>query len=101
MVEHDSRSVVGDIGFHGPPDEAGTIEIGYAVVPARRGHGYATEAARALAEWVFTQPGVLLLVAGCDPENMPSIRTLERVGFLRTGERNGELRWHYAPRELT
>lgn len=95
MIERDSRCVVGDIGFHGPPDEAGAIEVGYSVVPSHRRRGYATEAAVALIEWARSQPSVHGIVAGCDPQNVPSVRTLERVGFYRTGEANGEIRWRY------
>lgn len=98
MIERASESVVGDIGFHGPPDEDGMIEIGYSVIPGRRRHGYTTEAAGALVEWVLSQPSVHGVVAGCDPRNVPSIRTLERVGFHRTGEANGEIRWSYGGR---
>jgi RimJ/RimL family protein N-acetyltransferase len=36
--------VIGDIGFRGPPDAAGIVEIGYSVVAGRRRRGYATEA---------------------------------------------------------
>ena len=32
MIERDSGSVVGDIGFKGPPDDAGRIEMGYSVI---------------------------------------------------------------------
>ncbi len=95
IIERDSGSVVGDIGFHGPPDDAGTIEVGYSVIPDSRRRGYATEAASALVVWALSQPSVHLIVAGCDPNNVPSIRTLERVGFRRTGEANGEIRWRY------
>jgi ribosomal-protein-alanine N-acetyltransferase len=95
MIERDSGSVVGDIGFHGPPDDTGTIEIGYSVIPDRRRHGYATEAANALVEWALSQQDVHVIVAGCDPKNVPSICTLERIGFRRTGEANGEIRWRY------
>lgn len=95
MIESASRAVVGDIGFKGPPDDAGVIEIGYSVTGDRRRRGYATEAARALAEWALRQPNVRLIVASCDPNNLPSIRTLERVGFNRAGEVDGEMKWRY------
>jgi [ribosomal protein S5]-alanine N-acetyltransferase len=99
IIERSSGYVVGDIGFHGPPDDAGTVEIGYSVIPSRRRRGYATEAARALVNWAQVQTSVHGIVAGCDPHNAPSIGTLERVGFRRTGESNGEIRWRYG-REL-
>jgi RimJ/RimL family protein N-acetyltransferase len=95
MIERCSSSVVGDIGFRGPPDDAGTIEVGYSVIPSRRRRGYATEAASALVGWARSQPSVHVIVAGCDADNVPSICTLERVGFRRTGEANGEIRWRY------
>ena len=100
MVERDGGHVVGDIGFHGPPDDSGTVEIGYSVAPSRRGRGYAAEAAGALAAWALSQPAVRTVVAGCDPANVPSVRTLERVGFERTGHAGGELRWRYRPRHF-
>jgi [ribosomal protein S5]-alanine N-acetyltransferase len=97
MIERDTQVVVGDVGFHGPPDQAGTVEVGYSVVPRCRRRGYATEAAAALVEWALDQPSVHDVVAGCDAGNEPSIRTLERVGFRRTGMANGEVRWRYSP----
>ena len=39
--------------------------------------------------------GVRIVVARCDPDNVASIGTLERTGFRRTGEENGQLRWRY------
>lgn len=97
MIERDSGVVVGDIGFIGLPDEAGSIELGYSVIPDRRRRGYATEAAAAIVEWALSQPGVRVVVAGCDNGNEPSIRTLERLGFRRTGETNGQIRWESGP----
>ncbi len=93
MIEAETQTVVGDIGFLGPPGADSTVEIGYSVVPDRRRRGYATEAARALVDWALRQPGVRAVVAGCDKENVASIRTLERLGFSSTGETNGQLRW--------
>src|SRR6185437_5423785 len=62
MIERESGSVVGDIGFIGPPTDGGSIEIGYSVTPARRRRGYATEAARAILDWALRQPEVKVLV---------------------------------------
>jgi hypothetical protein len=30
MIERAGKSVVGDIGFHGPPDKAGSVKVGNA-----------------------------------------------------------------------
>lgn len=95
MVERETATVVGDIGFLGPPADDGAVEIGYSVNPDRRRRGYAVEAATALVAWVRTQPGVTTVVARCDPANQASIRTLEKVGFQRDGEAEGQLRWRF------
>jgi ribosomal-protein-alanine N-acetyltransferase len=93
IIERESATVIGDIGFTGPPGADRTVEIGYSVTPDRRGRGYATEAARALVDWAFGQPQVGVVVAGCDMENVTSVHILERIGFVRTEETNGQLRW--------
>ncbi|HYB31679.1 MAG TPA: GNAT family N-acetyltransferase [Solirubrobacteraceae bacterium] len=95
VLERATNTVVGDIGFFGPPDSDGTLQVGYSIVLDRRRRGYATEAARALVGWALEQPNVRTIVAGCDEDNQPSIRTLERVGFSRTGRVERQLRWRY------
>ena len=67
--------------------------LGFVVSHQHWGKGYATEAARALVDWALAQPQVETLVAGCDRGNAPSIHILERLGFVRTGETNGQIRW--------
>ena len=96
MIERRTNSVVGDIGFIGPPDDDGTIEVGYSVIPSRRRQGYATEAARAIVAWALDQARVEVVVARCEIDNEPSIRTLERIGFLRVGEGDGQIQWRFA-----
>ena len=59
IIERASKSVVGDIGFIGPPAADGTVEIGYSVIPACRSRGYATGSSlRVLVDWALAQPGV-------------------------------------------
>ena len=98
MIERDSGTVVGDIGFIGPPDDSGVLEVGYSVIPDRRRRGYATEAARAIVEWALSQPDVRVVVASCGSDNAPSIRTLERLGFRRSGKADGQISWRYDTR---
>jgi len=95
VIERDSATVVGDIGFFGPPDAAGVLEVGYSIVPNRRRRGYASEAAAALRDWGLDQTGVQTIVAACDADNAASILTLDRVGFRRTGEADGRVLWEY------
>ena len=92
MIERDTNTVVGDVGFLGPPDD-GLLEIGFSVIPDCRRRGYATEAARAMVAWALREPGVRGVVARCDADNEASIGVIQRVGFVRTDEVDGQIQW--------
>ncbi len=90
VVRRADEAAVGDCGFHGPPDDAGTVEVGFALVPAARGAGLATEAVRLLCAWALAQPAVRTVTARVDPANTPSRAVLARAGFTAAGHA-GEL----------
>lgn len=97
ILHSETRAVVGSIGFTGPPDESGTVEVGYGVQPASRGKGYAREAVQALIAWASNQPEVRRIIAQCEEDNAASISVLEGVGMHRTGTKNGLLEWELPP----
>ena len=78
--------VVAEVGFHGPPDSDGLVEIGYRVVNARRRHGIAEEAVRALLRWACMQD-VEGVKASVHPANAASLGLLRKLGFATTGAR--------------
>jgi RimJ/RimL family protein N-acetyltransferase len=73
--------VIGDVGFHAPPDELGEVSIGFGIVPAARGRGYAVEALRTLLEWALRQPEVRAVHADTDLVNLASQRVLLNAGM--------------------
>ncbi|WP_432138817.1 MULTISPECIES: GNAT family N-acetyltransferase [unclassified Streptomyces] len=81
VVRRDDDRAVGSIGFHGRPDEEGRVEVGYDLVEPARGHGYATEALRTLAEWALARDDVQALGAVIDDDNPASQRVAGRAGF--------------------
>ncbi|MEV4067055.1 GNAT family N-acetyltransferase [Nonomuraea dietziae] len=82
IVERSTGLVIGSIGLFWPPSD-GTLEIGYGVVASRRGHGYASEATRALTRFALTAPGVHTVSAEVELSNPSSLRVLEKAGFQR------------------
>ena len=80
MILDAAGVAVGGIGFFGPPDAEGSVEIGYGLVPAARGQGLATAAVDEVAK-IATAHGAKVLRAATDPSNLPSSRVLERAGF--------------------
>jgi RimJ/RimL family protein N-acetyltransferase len=85
--------VIGDIGFHAPPQE-GVVEVGFSLVESGRGAGYASGALRELTRWALAQPGVTTVVARTLKGDTASQAVLERAGFHRTTEEAELL--HYA-----
>lgn len=83
MFDKESRQLVGDLGFKGPPSDRGEVEIGYGTHDPFQGKGYMTEAIEALAGWAFRQPGVRAVIAETDIGNDASHRVLEKNGFVR------------------
>jgi RimJ/RimL family protein N-acetyltransferase len=96
LVRCMDRRVIGDIGFHGPPDQHGSVTVGYGLAASARGHGYATEALRALAAWALAQPEVVRVEADTTHANLPSQRVMERAG-MRLVDHNEQLRFYRLP----
>ena len=78
------RALVGNAGFKGPPTQ-GSVEIGYSMLEAQQRNGYCTEAVRALVGWAFAHPAVDTIVAHTLPAMRPSMRVLEKCGFIPIG----------------
>ncbi|EPJ40932.1 hypothetical protein STAFG_2015 [Streptomyces afghaniensis 772] len=86
LVRREDGRALGAMGFHSVPDESGRVEVGYDLVEAARGHGYATEALRALSAWALSRDEVRTVVANVERDNTPSHRVLARAGFEAVAE---------------
>lgn len=60
-------------------------EVGYTFAATHHGRGYATEALGGLVDRLFATSSVHRVVAHLDPANTPSLRVLERLGFVFEG----------------
>lgn len=79
-------ALIGNGGFHGPPTDAGVVEIGYEVAPEFRNRGYAREAVRGLLDFAFTDPRVRCVVGHTLADKNASSAVLERLGFVHVAE---------------
>jgi RimJ/RimL family protein N-acetyltransferase len=84
------RHVIGSIGFHGPPDPKGRLEVGYSIDPGYRRRGYAIEAVRALLDWAAAQ-GIRRFIASVSPDNAASRGLIDQLGFVQTGSHIDEI----------
>ena len=65
-------------GSHAQP------ELGWALIRAHWGHGYATEAAAAIRDWARESRSISGLVSLISPDNVRSQRVAERLGATPT-----------------
>lgn len=72
--------IVGGCGFKDEP-RAGAVEFGYAVAPECRNQGIGRAAVARLIEIAFATEEVEHLQAFVSPDNRPSLRVLEQLGF--------------------
>ncbi|MEU8820920.1 GNAT family N-acetyltransferase [Actinoplanes sp. NPDC048796] len=79
-VELDGR-VIGDVRLRSGRLEDRQGEIGWVFHPGHQGHGYATEAARALVRLGFDELGLHRVWAQLDPRNEASARVCRRLGM--------------------
>jgi RimJ/RimL family protein N-acetyltransferase len=80
------RQAIGHLNFHAGPNEDGQVEIGYTLLPAARGQGYAIEAVRAMFDWARRVHGVRRFRASVAPDNERSLNLIGKLGFVHTGE---------------
>ena len=89
----DTGEPIGTVSWHqvgyGPGDESRAWNIGIALIPAGRGHGFGPEAQRLLAAELFATTDVDRVEASTDIENLAEQRALEKAGFVREGVQRG------------
>lgn len=83
-IECADGSVAGTVLFKPLPDGVGEVEVGWHLHPDSWGHGYATEAARAVIERGFAA-GVAEVYAVVRPGNEASMAVCRRLGMTPLG----------------
>jgi len=83
----DSAAFLGQVGLFPVESKGPEVEVAYELAPRVWGHGYATEAARALVEYGFGELGLRRIVALILPDNARSRNVASKCGM--TLERQG------------
>jgi RimJ/RimL family protein N-acetyltransferase len=83
IVDTATGTWAGEIGLFYDEPVTGQAMLGYGVLPAFRGRGFATRAVELLSLWAFAETDIARLIAGTLPTNLSSQRVLEKAGFRR------------------
>src|SRR3954471_1832796 len=89
-VERAAGVVAGAGAFKPPPNGVGEVEVGWHLHPDSWGHGYATEAARAVIDRGFSA-GLPEVYAVVRPGNESSMAVCRRLGMAHLGRMR---RWY-------
>lgn len=91
LIEKKDGTMIGYINTH---LFGGMLEIGYALIPAERGHGYGTEAVKIMVDYLFMSRNIVRIGSATHAENITSRKVLENAGFTLEGtERKGIFVW--------
>ncbi len=80
LISNENGVIVGDIGFKGPPDPWGSVEIGYEIDAAYHNKGYATQSVGRLCEFAFSKH-VEKIQAEIHKDNRASLNVILKNNF--------------------
>lgn len=95
IVNRDTMQVIGDIGFHGKPNDQGIVEVGFGLVEKERGKGFGFEALEAIMDWLSDQESVKVIKADCLINNIPSQRILQKVHMKEINRDQDFIYWEF------
>jgi ribosomal-protein-alanine N-acetyltransferase len=78
-------TLIGGLGFLGPPNSVGETAIGYSLLANYHRQGLCPEGVSALVDWAFGHPELQMLLIRTHPQHRPSIRVAEKLGFQFVG----------------
>ncbi len=81
IILREERIAIGTIGLKGSPDEAGLVEVGYAIHESYRNKGYMKEALRVYVDWLMKIAEVSGVNACTSNINVASHKVLQASGF--------------------
>jgi [ribosomal protein S5]-alanine N-acetyltransferase len=85
VVNASTGELLGAVGLNGIDPATRRCAAGYWVTADARGRGVATRSLRLLCAHAFAELGIERIEAWIDPDNLPSLKVAERVGFSREG----------------
>ncbi len=100
-IEHRSdKKLIGIINTSIPHRINRRVELGYTISRAYWGQGFATEAVKALIDFGFDKINLVRIEAVVLPENLASVRVLEKSGMRFEGILHSYQIWRNKPCDL-
>ncbi len=81
-----SEEVVGQVSAQENGEDITIRDVGWYIDPNYQGKGYATEAAKAMIDYMFKEVEINGISSGAVKDNVASCRIFEKLGFHKIGE---------------
>jgi RimJ/RimL family protein N-acetyltransferase len=85
IIKKDDKGLIGDIGVHFLDADKKQVGIGYTLDKNYQGKGYMIEALTSLINYLFIDLDKHRITASIDPDNIKSIKLVEKLGFRKEG----------------
>ncbi len=83
IIGVEENRLIGDMGIIFTNHSNTQAEVGCTLHTDYQGKGYATEALKAMVDYLFVKLGKHRIIASVDPRNKASIQLIERLGFRK------------------
>ena len=80
------EEVIGQISAQEQGNDITIRDVGWYIDPTYQGKGYATEAAKAMIDYMFKEVEINSILSGAVKENIASCRMFEKLGFSKINE---------------
>ena len=95
------EEVIGQVSAQEYGKDLSIRDVGWYLDPAYQGKGYASEAARAMIDYMFKQVEIEKIISGAVKNNVASCRIFEKLGFDKIGEVTEESNYTFYDGTLT
>ena len=95
------EEVIGQVSAQENGDDTTIRDVGWYMDPTYQGKGYATEAAKAMIDYMFKEVEINAISSGAVKDNIGSCRIFKKLGFEKIGEVEEESTYTFYDRILT
>lgn len=85
-TDSNKEEVIGQVTAQESGDDITVRDVGWYIDPKYQGRGYATEAAKAMIDYMFKEVEIEKIVSGAVKDNIGSCKIFEKLGFNKTNE---------------
>lgn len=85
-TDSNKEEIIGQVTAQENDDDITIRDVGWYIDPKYQGKGYATEAAKAMIDYMFKEVEIEKISSGAVKENIGSCRIFEKLGFNKISE---------------